>query len=121
MMTPLEVERWEKARAALAAAFQRGYTNTKARLAAQPSLQVGDAPDRWTIDVPRNDVVDGLGPSHAPRFEEAGREAALAKRRDDFEADLQVIEHPDHHTALFEGRVRWMVWLERQDIALPVA
>jgi len=118
-MKDFEVKRWETAKALLAEAFQRGYTNAKARIAAQPDLQVGDEPDRWVIDVPRNDIMDGQGPSYAPVFEEHGRRAGFAKQRDTYESDCQVIEDPDHHTALFEGRVRWMVWLERQDIALP--
>jgi hypothetical protein len=119
-MTPLEVERWEHAKAVLDEAFRRGFTNAKARIAGQPSLQAGDEPhDRWVIDVPRNDIVDGQGPSYAPVFEEHGRRAGFAKQRDTYESDCQVIEGPDHRLALFEGRVRWMVWLERQDIATP--
>lgn len=118
-MQDFEAKRWEAAKALFEEAFRRGYTNTKAQLAAQPHLQVGDAPERWTIEVPRDDIADGLGPSHAPRFEQAGEDAALAQRRGDSESDCQLVDGPDSHHAFMTNDVRWMVWLEAQDIALP--
>jgi hypothetical protein len=118
-MKDFEVKRWEAAKALLGDAFWKGYTNAKARLAADPSLKTVDAPDTWDVKVPWRDIADGLAPTHAPSFEQHGRDAALAKRREYTEADIQVITGPKEGVAPFDGEVVWRVWLERQDIALP--
>lgn len=119
-MQDFEFPRWEAARAAFAEAFKRGYTHAKAELASGQEQQTGDAASVFYVDVPRDSIVDGEWMHFAGLFQEAGRAAALAKRRPlGCDSMIDVMHHPDHREALMSGRCRWVVMLESPDIAIP--
>jgi hypothetical protein len=118
-MQDFEVPRWAAAKAAFAEAFTRGYQHAKAELASGQEKQDGNALQVFYVDVLRDAILDDEWQPYVSLFRDAGRAAALAKRRGDSVSMLDVKHDPDHREASISGKCRWVVMLERPDIALP--
>lgn len=77
-----EVPRYEAAVAAFQQAFTTEYEEAKRKLAAGELVRLSGGVDSvFTVEVPRNAVLDDQWQGYSFRFTEAGRLAALASRR----------------------------------------
>jgi hypothetical protein len=111
MMQVFEKPRYERALAAFADGFARAYAAAKQELASGTVNALGDTDSVFYVDVPRDDVLDDEWSHYTALFEEAGRVAALAKRRTG-EAKLDAADaDPDGRHAAVEGKLRWTVIL----------
>lgn len=110
-MQDFEVPRWEAAKRAFAKAFEAGYELGKAELSSGEESQTDESEPVFYVDVARTWILDGEAFTCALLFENAGRRAALARRRGDNEAELDVMYGPDDREAAKTGNCRWVVML----------
>lgn len=110
-MEPFEIPRWEQAKQEFAQEFRRGYGEGKAALSTGAEQRRSDVSSVFYVDVPLDDVLDGLHQRHLGLFYAAGRDAALASRRTGEAVLDDGTVHPDSREARFDSRLRWVVRL----------
>lgn len=109
-MQPFEKPRYEQAVKTFSEAFDRAYAAAKRDLQAGKA-ELADIDSVFHVEVSRNDVLDNEWAKYSMLFEEAGRRAALARRRTG-EAKLDAADaHPDGRHAAHSGNLRWTVIL----------
>lgn len=121
-MQDFEIPRYKKAVADFNLAFQSAYLEWKQLLADGKAERIGDVDSVFYIDVWRSDVLDGEHTKYIPLFMDAGRQAALATRRqneaklDDAWADPDKprYEVKDKDGNWLSQTLRWVVQLNPQ-------
>jgi hypothetical protein len=114
-MEDVEVPRYNAALKAFSDAFNKGYTEGKQlRAVGEPLLDIESV---FTVEVPSDDVLDNRWHSYCDTFKDAGRRAALARRRT---AEAALSTSPERD--LMTDNFRWFVHLTgvpltRDDIA----
>lgn len=107
-----ERPRYEAAKAAFEAAFNKGYAAGLRDLEDGRAERDASVSSVFYLDIPEDDVLDEEYQQHMPRFEQAGRRVALATHRTGAAKLDHVLSNPDtHHHERPHDVLRWIVHL----------
>ncbi|WP_437713157.1 hypothetical protein WMF45_45830 [Sorangium sp. So ce448] len=111
-MQDFEEPRYKNAKTAFEAAFSKGYASGLRDLDEGRAERLPDVSSVFYVDVPEHDVLDDEWEQYVPRFEQAGRHAALATRRTGTAKLDHEWSHPDtQHWNRPPNMLRWIVQL----------
>jgi hypothetical protein len=91
-------------------AFLKSYEESKRALDERATGPDPSVPSIFYLEVPCDDVLDGLWQQYLPKFHDAGRLAAIASKRQR-EAVLDETSAQDNANTLARGTFQWRVVL----------